>query len=249
MNATHRITRNKACAASALLLGGLLAAGNAVAADEAPPPPSPPGAAGATGTPLPPPPPGARVERRIVVIDHDGEDDAGPGMPMGRGMDMRGRDIFIMTDGDGPGGRMMPGMGRDGPRMGGRGMRGAGMMRMARELGLTPEQRTRMRGIMEAARPKMEDLRGQIRVESRKVRDADPDAKGYDALVVASSKRIGELTAQMFQQRAQLRRQVWQLLTPEQRTKAEAMKAEAKKRRDARAERMERRARELRGAP
>ena len=51
------------------------------------------------------------------------------------------------------------------------------------------------------------------------------------------------------QQRAELRRQVWQLLTPEQRAKAETRKAEAKQRREAQADRMERRARELRGTP
>ena len=123
------------------------------------------------------------------------------------------------------------------------------MMRMARELGLTPEQRTQLRGMMQAARPKMEDLRGQLRAENRKIREADPNAKGFDALVASSSKRIGELTAQLVQQRAQMQRQVWQMLTPEQRAKADAMKAEAKKRRDEMAERMERRARELRGTP
>jgi Spy/CpxP family protein refolding chaperone len=161
------------------------------------------------------------------------------------GPDGRRREVFIMRDGpraEGrPGGRMMPGAGMDRP-----GRRGAErMMRLSRELGLTPEQRTKVRGLMEASRPKMEELQGQIRAQRLKLREADPDAKGHDALVASTSKRIGELTAQREQQRAQLRRQVWQLLTPEQRAKAGAKRAEAKKRRD----RMERRARELRGTP
>lgn len=250
--------------ASALLAGALLA-GRAIA-DQAPPPPLPPGApvtiitdrmvvVDKDGKPVKQGP--AMINgRRVVVIDHDGE--AGD-----RGMvgpDGRRREVFIMR-GPGPEGRMMPGMGPEGPRgrgmqgPGGRGMQGPGgrgverMMRMARELGLTPEQRTQMRGLVQASRPKMEALRGQLRAERLKLREADPNAKGYDALVASSSKRIGELTAQRVQQQAQLQRQVWQLLTPEQRAKAETKKAEAKKRRGEQADRMERRARELRGTP
>lgn len=233
-------------AALLLCLGGLVAGD--VLADEAPPPPAPPMAA---GKPVPPPPPGARVERRIVVIDHDGDADEYLGDDMGDGR----RELRIRRDGREPEVIMMRGRGGDGPPMPGRGMRGPGgargeaMMRMARELDLTPAQRTQLRGLMDAARPKMEELRGQIRAEGRKLREADPGAKGYDALVASSSKRVGELSAQLVQQRAQMQRQTWQLLTPEQRIKAGTMKAEAKKRRDEMADRMERRARELRGAP
>lgn len=242
--------------ASALFAGALIA-GRALA-DQAPPPPLPPGAPVTviTDRMVLVDKDGKRVEqgpavingRRVVVIDHDGE----AGDPVMVGPDGRRREVFIMR-GPGPEGRMMPGMGPEGPR--GPGMRAAGgrgperMMRMARELGLTPEQRTQMRGLVQASRPKMEALRGQLRAERLKLREADPSAKGYDALVASSSKRIGELTAQRVQQQAQLQRQVWQLLTPEQRAKAETKKAEAKKRRGEQADRMERRARELRGTP
>lgn len=242
--------------ASALCAGAFIA-GRALA-DQAPPPPPPPGAPTTVvaervilvdkdGKPVEQGP--AVINgRRVVIIDHDG-DAEGRGMV---GPDGRRREVFILP-GPGPEGRMMPGMGPEGPR--GPGMRAAGgrgperMMRMARELGLTPEQRTQMRGLMQASRPKMEALRGQLRAERLKLREADPGAKGYDALVASTSKRIGELTAQRVQQQAQLQRQVWQLLTPEQRAKADTKKAEAKKRRDEQADRMERRARELRGTP
>lgn len=245
-----------ALVASALVAGALIA-GRALA-DQAPPPPPPPG------------PPVTIITDRMVVVDKDGKPvEQGPSMINGRrvvvidhdgeagdrgmvGPDGRRREVFILR-GPGPEDRMMPGMGPEGPR--GPGMRAAGgrgperMMRMARELGLTPEQRTQMRGLMQASRPKMEALRGQLRAERLKLREADPSAKGYDALVASTSKRIGELTAQRVQQQAQLQRQVWQLLTPEQRAKAETKKAEAKKRRGEQADRMERRARELRGTP
>lgn len=226
-----------------LCVGGALVS-NAFA-DEAPPPPPAPSAASQTPPPPAPPPPGMRMERRVVVIDHDGDGEAMDGP--GRGH----RELFILGDGgDGYGdGRMMRRMGPEGVRGPG-GRRGAGMMmRMARELGLTPEQRTQMRDIMQAARPKMGELRSQIRAQNLKLREADPDSKGYDALVASVAKRVGELSAQRVQQRAQMQRQLWQLLTPEQRAKAEKMKAAAKQRRDAEADRMERRARELRGTP
>ena len=244
--------------ASALCAGALIT-GRALA-DQAPPPPGAPTTV-VTERVIMVDKDGKPVEqgpavingRRVVIIDHDG-DAEGRGMA---GPDGRRREVFIMRDGPGadgrPGARMMPGMGPEGPR--GPGMRAAGgrgperMMRMARELGLTPEQRTQMRGLVQASRPKMEALRGQLRAERLKLREADPSAKGYDALVASSSKRIGELTAQRVQQQAQLQRQVWQLLTPEQRAKAETKKAEAKKRRGEQADRMERRARELRGTP
>lgn len=249
--------------ASALCAGALIA-GRALA-DQAPPPPPPPGAPTTVvtervimvdkdGKPVEQGP--AVINgRRVVIIDHDG-DAEGRGMA---GPDGRRREVFIMRDGPGadgrPGARMMPGMGMEGPRMRGGRVDGPGrrgvewMMRMSRELDFTPEQRTKMRGLMEASRPKMDELRGQLRAQRLKLREADPNAKGYDALVASTSKRIGELSAQREQQRAQLRRQVWQLLTPEQRAKADTKKAEAKKRRDEQADRMERRARELRGTP
>ena len=258
-------SRNPSLLIASALCASALIAGPALA-DQAPPPPPPPGAptkvvtervivVDKDGKPMER---GAAAMdgRRFVIIDHDG-DVEGRGTV---GPDGRRREVFIMRDGPGadgrPGARMMPGMGMDGPRPPGRGMHGPGghrgperLMRMTRELGLTPEQRTKARGLMEASRPKMEELRGQIRAQRLKLREADPDAKGYDALVASTSKRIGELTVQREQQRALLQRQVWQLLTPEQRAKADTKKAEAKKRRDEQADRMERRARELRGTP
>ncbi|MFM7627569.1 MAG: Spy/CpxP family protein refolding chaperone [Gammaproteobacteria bacterium] len=250
---------------AAALCAGALIAGRALA-DEAPPPPPPPGAPTSGFTErviIGVDKDGKAVDlgavpidgRRVVLIDHDGDGqiDAATDDIMGPG-DGR-RDVIIMRD-IGPEGLRMPGMGMDGPRPPGRGMHGPGgyrgperLKRMTRELGLTPEQRTKARGLMEASRPKMEELRGQILAQRVKMRETDPDAKGYDALVASTAKRIGELTAQREQQRAQLQRQMWQLLTPEQRAKAEAKKAEAKKRRTEQADRMERRARELRGTP
>lgn len=228
----HRSLRNKtALIAPMLCIGGLIA--GSATADEAAPPAPPSG------------PPSTIVTDRVVMLDKDGKPvERGAAAP---GAEVRRR-VLIMRDGEGPEGLMIPEMGPDGPLM--PGVRGPDkMMRMVRELDLTPEQRTKARGLMDASRPKMDELDGQIRAQKSKLRDADPGAKGYDTLVATYAKRIGELTAQREQQQAQLRRQIWELLTPQQRAKADARKLEGKKRREAAADRMERRARELRGTP
>lgn len=246
----HRYLPTKTVLTAPMLCLGGLIAGSAFA-DEAPPPP--------------PGPPSTIVTERVVILDKDGKPvERAPAALDGRRVIMVQRDgdpvggaadgpevrrrVLIMRNGEGPEGPMIPELGPDGPRMAG--LRAPDdMMRMVRDLDLTPEQRTKARGLMDASRPKMDELDSQIRAQRSKLRDADPGAKGYDALVASSAKRIGELTAQGEQQRAQLRRQVWELLTPDQRAKAETKRSEAKKRRDEQADRMERRARELRGTP
>ena len=248
----HRSLRSKTALIAPMLCVGGLIAGSATADEAAPPaPPSGPPSTVVTDRVVMLGKDGKPVERgaaalegrRVVIIERDGDVVDAPAT----GAEVRRR-VLIMRDGEGPEGLMIPEMGPDGPLM--PGVLGPDkMMRMVRELDLTPEQRTKARGLMDASRPKMDELDGQIRAQKSKLRDADPGAKGYDTLVATSAKRIGELTAQREQQQAQLRRQIWELLTPQQRAKADARKLEDKKRREAAADRMERRARELRGTP
>jgi Spy/CpxP family protein refolding chaperone len=201
------------------------------------------------------------VERRVVIVDHEGvESELDPSAVMddpqvraeirrlreaeGRGLPVQGPGgpgaprIMMMRRIDGPGA---------GPRGKGRGDPAARLQRMADDLGLSPEQRKQVRGLYDAARPQMEATRSQLRTERQRVRDADPGDRNHAATVAAASKRIGELTAQKTQQQGELQRKVWQLLTPEQRAKADAKRAEVRQRRAEEADRLERRARELRG--
>jgi protein CpxP len=202
-----------------------------------------------------------RVERRIVLVDAEGaESELDPAAvlddPQVRAEILRLRRAQG-ADGAmrGPGGQGAPrvmmlrrgdGTGM-GPRGKDRGDPAARLQRMADELGLSPDQRKQVRDIYESARPQTEATRSQLRVERQRLRDADPGDRNHAATVAATSKRIGELTAQMMQQRGEMQRKVWQVLTPEQRAKSGTMRAEARDRRSAEAERLERRARELRG--
>jgi Spy/CpxP family protein refolding chaperone len=205
--------------------------------------------------------PEVRVERRIVIVDENGvQSELGPeviddpqvqneirrlrgaGPPDGRVQGPVGegpRRIMMIRRGDGPGVGGDRGKGRGGPA--------ARMQRMADELGLSPAQRKQVRDIYEGVRPQMDATRSQMRIERQRLRDASPGSRDHAATVAAASKRIGDLSAQAAQQRGELERKVWQVLTPEQRAKADAQRAESRKRRDEQADRLERRARELRG--
>lgn len=139
---------------------------------------------------------------------------------------------------------------KDGPRDGKRGHRhgghgmghgGPGMMipgmmhprmleRMADELALTTEQRQTIRGFFDAAKPGMQDLTDQLRANAKQLMDVTPDDPRYSTVVQQASQDTGALTAQLIQQAAQVRTQVYGVLTPDQKQKLAAKQAEMRKR-------------------
>lgn len=114
-----------------------------------------------------------------------------------------------------------PGVGLPNPRM---------LMRIADELGLTEAQRTKIKTAFDAARPEMQKLREQLRDASKGLRELNASDAQYLTKAGEASKRIGDLTARMVLQGAQLRSAVWQALTPEQRTKLEERMAKMRER-------------------
>ena len=112
-------------------------------------------------------------------------------------------------------------MGMAGPRM---------LERMTAELGLSADQQQRIKGIQEANRPAMQQLREDLRGNSERLRRVQPDDPTYASVVAEGSRRAGEFTARMVQDAAQQRAQVWQVLTPEQRVKMAAQQAERRAR-------------------
>lgn len=132
-----------------------------------------------------------------------------------------------------PGGRAHggPGMGMGAGPMMMPGMMHPGMFeRMADELDLTTEQRDKIRGYFEAARPGMQELAAKQRANAEQLMDAKPDDPKYASIVQKASQEAGALTTQMVQQGAQVRAQVYGVLTPEQRTKLAAKQAEMRER-------------------
>ena len=131
--------------------------------------------------------------------------------------------------------------------MGGGGMHPRMFERMASELGLSDAQRQSIRGLYESARPAMEQRREQARANAELLRKTQPGDKDYQAVVARVSRTAGELAAAAVSDGAQLRAQVWGVLTPEQRVKAQQLGEQRKQRREERREkfreRMEQRSR------
>jgi Spy/CpxP family protein refolding chaperone len=110
--------------------------------------------------------------------------------------------------------------------------------RLAADLGLTADQQQKIRGVFESARPEMEQVRDRSRENAEKLRAAQPGSAGYDAVVSEVARNAGELASRAVTNGAQLRAQVWAVLTPDQRQKLETLQAQ---RRTAMKERMEKR--------
>jgi Spy/CpxP family protein refolding chaperone len=105
-------------------------------------------------------------------------------------------------------------MGMPNPRM---------LERIAGELGLSDAQRQKIKGLLEAARPGMQQLRERGRQNAERLRAAKPGDKSYDVTVAEVSREAGELMSQMVRDASKVRAQVWAEFTPEQRTKLDAM--------------------------
>jgi len=138
----------------------------------------------------------------------------GYGPPMGPGM--MGA---YGGGGGGPGHDMGPGMMQ---------RPGAGMMRgrgehMARALGLSEDQRTKVRQIMEDTRRKNWDALGQIQTERFKLREMVRGDKVDPSAAVEQKRKVDDLKRQVMKARLEARNQVLALLTPEQREKARSL--------------------------
>ena len=117
-----------------------------------------------------------------------------------------------------------------GPMMGGMGMHPRMLDRMADELHLTDAQRQSVQGLFESARPAMQAHREQMRKSAELLRNVEPDSKEYQATVAQASRTAGELASRAVSDAAQLRAQVWAVLTPEQRVKAKEMREKMRER-------------------
>lgn len=119
-----------------------------------------------------------------------------------------------------------------------------GAERMARELDLSETQRAQMKELLRSERERNAGLREQIS-ESR--RDYLELRKADDPRAEAEKAELQRLQDEMKQRRAETREQMLRLLTPEQRRKAEQMRAEREARRGEKRQRENRQQREERG--
>ncbi len=130
--------------------------------------------------------------------------------------------------------------------------RGDGAMagRMAAELGLSDEQKQRMRALRESARPEAREAAERLRTSQRKLRALSPDDPAWNASVDEASQLAAEAATRRVREGARMRAEMWRILTPEQRTKFNSLQAQREQRMKERMEkRMDERRRRLDSRP
>ena len=103
-----------------------------------------------------------------------------------------------------------------------------GPWRLLGKLGLSAAQKQQIKDIMSAAHPQMQSLHEQMRANSLKMQEVRPTDPNYASVASLTSQTHGMLSAQMMTQRADLRAQVFKVLTPEQQTQLAALEAQAR---------------------
>ena len=101
-----------------------------------------------------------------------------------------------------------------------------GPWRLLGKLGLNDAQKQQIKGIMTAARPQMQSLREQMRANSLKLQQTPPTDPNYSSIASQVSQTHGSLMAQGMTQRAEIRAQVFKVLTPAQQTQLTALEAQ-----------------------
>jgi Spy/CpxP family protein refolding chaperone len=98
--------------------------------------------------------------------------------------------------------------------------------RLLGKLDLNAAQKQQIKEIMTAAHPQIQSLREQMHANSQKLWQAQPSDPNYASIASQASQTHGSLAAQMMTQRADLRAQVFKVLTPAQQTQLAALQAE-----------------------
>ncbi|WP_428034239.1 Spy/CpxP family protein refolding chaperone [Amphritea sp.] len=96
---------------------------------------------------------------------------------------------------------------------------GMRMSAMAEKLGLTDAQKTQMQELFQNQRGQMKDQRSGMREMHTALRDLDVNAADYDQQVAALVTKAQENTAQMITMRAEQKKAMFAILTPEQQQK------------------------------
>lgn len=136
-------------------------------------------------------------------------------------------------------------MGPEGMGPGGRGRVAAGaMMRMGLplgQLGLTEAQRDQVRTILQSHRDEARAAQEKLRAARQALRAAETANEVDEGAIRTAHKALSELQEDAAVQRARVRNEVWKVLTPEQKTRANELKAQAEQRRVQRVERVKQR--------
>jgi protein CpxP len=98
--------------------------------------------------------------------------------------------------------------------------------RLLSKLDLSAAQKQQIKTILDAARPQMQSLHEQQQANALKLRQTQPTDPNYLNIASQASQTHGSLAAQMMTQRADMRAQVFKVLTPAQQTQLAALEAQ-----------------------
>ena len=94
------------------------------------------------------------------------------------------------------------------------------------KLNLSAAQKQQVKDIMTAAHPQMQSLHEQMHANMLKLQQTKPTDANYTSIVSQVSQTHGSLSAQMLTQHAEVRAQVFKVLTPAQQTQLATLEAE-----------------------
>jgi len=103
-----------------------------------------------------------------------------------------------------------------------------GPMHLLSKLDLTADQQQQVKDIMTAARPQMESLHQQMHANMQKLQQTQPTDPNYSSITSQVSQTHGSLSAQMMAQKAEVRAQVFKVLTPAQQAQLATLEAQMK---------------------
>jgi periplasmic protein CpxP/Spy len=94
------------------------------------------------------------------------------------------------------------------------------------KLNLSASQKQQIKDIMTTAHPQMQSLHEQMRANMQKLQQTAPTDPNYSSIASQVGQTHGSLAAQALTQRAELRAQVFKVLTPAQQSQLTALEAE-----------------------
>lgn len=114
-----------------------------------------------------------------------------------------------------------------GPGFGpGRGPGAEGPGHLFRKLGLSADQQASIKAIMTAAKPQMKSLHEQMRANHLKMMQTKPDDPNYGNVVAEVAQANATLASRRTTQGAELRAQMYAVLTPAQKTQLATLEAQ-----------------------
>jgi Spy/CpxP family protein refolding chaperone len=94
------------------------------------------------------------------------------------------------------------------------------------KLNLSPEQQASIKTIMSNAGPQMKSIHEEMRANSLKLGQTQPNDPNYANVVAQVTEANGSLHSQMITQREAVRAQIFKILTPQQQTQLAALQAQ-----------------------